>query len=1255
MKAFTFLPLLSLFLPSILSAPLGATSESASEPFFSIAQRSRDRNLNSGEFIDYTELLDPNYANASDTDSFLALVSNGLLLLKDYIHTKDENGILRINQLVGGLTDDDGFIEFQIEGGYFLDLGSGSAVNLTSVGVKGLDTFLQADLLQPTRPPIPGEADIKYDDMPETTLQNTFKLETLILDLYVIEQSTGRPEETLKVRLPFAGVDVSAMPIILALFEEGLKNFPMGAALNHTDLLMPCLSESVVDDALIMALEATFDEVGVPEMISDSNPNTESPFIRLVTSLFIGLPASVPIFFNTTVRGLLNDMLTDNLVEPETEIEDPCPSYPNSQELEQKQEFIDFPSFFEAGLPAVLLTLLEDEIIAVNPDTGLPKINDVLILPLMEEMLDQEVITAANGKTSIVFGNGQEALVDVSTNLAIGGLEADIKLRLSDLAIFNLDTMIPPLEFLQPITDKPQQLSNTLTMGLDFDENPERAMGLSANVFLSIVTDDDGEIEHDLRLQASMEAISMGLNALLKIVKSKLYGFPVKDILNLQCWLATFEAPAIDSRYGIRLESESPTAGIAELKASMNRMNMDVACNGECTSAGMEEFVNLLETSEAQEGVTESMNSVLGYVASLLSDGGAILQTPIDRILNEAPMQCPHHPSYDPAAIFPVSYQDMDTLPEQEYSYEYLILWGSIAAALIVAFAAIAMGVRCSVRCKQRRWLAKSDSSNAKKKELSEKQQAQDKLEEALNSATYCMFNSREIPAILRFGMPLIILGNVALFLSGHLNLGATVFIQANIAGDTIQIGDVFDFAIARTTIDLWNNGGKALAILILIFSGIWPYTKQFLTLALWFMPTSCMSISTRGSYLIWLDKLAKWSMIDIFVIVVVFAAFRVSVLSPQVAFLPENFYSVDLLIVPMWGLYSNMTAQLVSQVSSHFIIYYHRRIVSKGTEKLSRSAAGEEEAKHQTEESEGKILLGTHSFSSHFGESTEALVSRTWVAILLMVASSFMVALVAIGSFVPSFSVEILGIIGVAVESGQEFEEAITEHSVWSIVGMLFDLARFLDTTNSYIGIGVLGSLFLATVLVVPILQALFLMCQWIVPLRKTTRIRLSVLNEILQAWQYIEVYLIALFVASWQLGPVSQYLFNAYCGSLDGFFAQMVSYGILKEVDAQCFSVQGSIDPGSIALLLAAILLAFVNSIVTLASKQCLVDYDASQKSQTNQIVSKPNDDSAESSEQGSDGAESTKVRPPPFVFTDIHRWLLTSIEVKKDNGNA
>jgi len=271
-------------------------------------------------------------------------------------------------------------------------------------------------------------------------------------------------------------------------------------------------------------------------------------------------------------------------------------------------------------------------------------------------------------------------------------------------------------------------------------------------------------------------------------------------------------------------------------------------------------------------------------------------------------------------------------------------------------------------------------------------------------------------------------------------------------------------------------------------------------------------------------------------------------------------------------------------------------------------------------------------------------------------------VALVVLGCFVPSFSVELLGIIGVAVESGQEFEEAITHYSVWSIVNMLFDEARFLDTIGDYIGVGVLGSLFLATIMVVPILQAVFLIYQWFVPLTERGRRRLSVVNEILQAWQYIEVYLIALFVASWQLGPVSQYMFNAYCGSLDGFFAQMVSYGILKEADAQCFSVQGSIDPGSIALLVAAILLALVNSVVSLANKQCLEDYGAPRENRTHQIASEPNESAAVEKHPNSDNADNeesakmNKIRPPPFVFTDTHRWLLiASIEESKKNNDV
>lgn len=72
--------------------------------------------------------------------------------------------------------------------------------------------------------------------------------------------------------------------------------------------------------------------------------------------------------------------------------------------------------------------------------------------------------------------------------------------------------------------------------------------------------------------------------------------------------------------------------------------------------------------------------------------------------------------------------------------------------------------------------------------------------------------------------------------------------------------------------------GGEELAILIFLFSFIWPYTKTLLTMFLWFTSPSTVSVGRRGSILLWLDFLAKWSSIDIFVLIVTIVGFRVSV-----------------------------------------------------------------------------------------------------------------------------------------------------------------------------------------------------------------------------------------------------------------------------------------------------------------------------------------------------------------------------------------
>jgi hypothetical protein len=181
--------------------------------------------------------------------------------------------------------------------------------------------------------------------------------------------------------------------------------------------------------------------------------------------------------------------------------------------------------------------------------------------------------------------------------------------------------------------------------------------------------------------------------------------------------------------------------------------------------------------------------------------------------------------------------------------------------------------VRCFVRRRHKKWLGRLPPHQVRR--LGRQQDREQEVESELNATTRSMFQSPEIPKFVRWIMPLILLVNIGFFLSGHLNLGATVNIEAELAGEKFRVEKFFEFSMARSTVDIWNAGGRELAVMILIFSGIWPYTKQLMTLTLWFLPPTRLSISRRGSILLWLDWLAKWSMIDIFVLVISIAAFR--------------------------------------------------------------------------------------------------------------------------------------------------------------------------------------------------------------------------------------------------------------------------------------------------------------------------------------------------------------------------------------------
>ena len=1150
-------------------------------------------------------------------------------LLRSYI--LDENGafVLNIAELLGndGLT-------FEVHNELTETL-----ITLEEVRIYGLDSLTKFDPLM-----VVGDYTLRNEfswKSLNVEIDALLDIRTSSLEEAVLKQDADSEQkgivEEITIQIGAENVDVVAS--LFALIDvEPLGSLTIGSVLSLTNTedyawVLPCLM-SAIQELRFVELEISPQQINAPTFegfIDDGLDRILSDVADIAFEMYEDFLVKdiLPMMVQNTVTKFANDLIAKTLKDSSNN-SDSCPKY-DEVAAGDAEYYVDFREFFDSSanseygeLPSMLWDLMDKELLQENPTTGMPKINEVLI----------EALTKGQSGTegTLLFGGDGEDVFNIVQRIIVGGFDANVRVSASDIRIENLDTVVAPLILLEPVPTEPYFLNNSATVGVE-----DRPMKLAATFAFAIIDNAGGvEISNNVEISFDMHTASVLATLMLKISKSKLLGFPLIDVFDLNCWMATIPAPTLNEQ-GISVGDDEVYATIVDFAASVANLNLNVSCV-ECSSLGIIELSELLTSSgEAQDDVALLANTLLLSTSDIIK--GDLLQVQIDRLLNDASKQCRHSPNYDPN--FSRNKQDYNEFEavEIEGSTTYLVFVGVASLALVLVVALLAFSIRFFTRRRHSRWMSTLPMEQVEA--LKHIRRSDVALESALNATTNSMFQSSEdIPCILRWGMPFIILGNIALFISGHLNLGATVNIEATVAGETIKIDEFFEFSMAKSTIDIWNAGGKELAILILVFSGIWPYTKQLITLVLWFTPTSWVPISRRGSMLVWLDWMAKWSMIDIFVLIICLAAFRVSVNSPSnLAFLPEGFYSLDLLVVPMWGLYANLIAQLVSQLSSHFIIHYHRKVAKRALDSYSQSIANHSSKTREDQ----KELLRTHQFGRpHRGEE-EKLIVRTWVNYALISLVSSSAAFIIAGCIFPSFSIEVFGLLGVAVESGQESREAKTYHSVFTVIKMLFEQAKFLEIVKNYVGLGSFSVIFALTVLLVPILQSLVLLGHWFVPMTMKQRMKMSVLVEILQAWQYAEVYVIAIFVASWQLGPISSFMVNSYCDSLDGFFSELVFYGILKNEDAQCFAVESSIEAGFFILAVGAILLTLMNAIVTKATKQYCRDLDElKRQTQIQEHTTSKMECAEEGQEINANHSEST-IHSPPVLFTDTFRWLL------------
>ena len=398
----------------------------------------------------------------------------------------------------------------------------------------------------------------------------------------------------------------------------------------------------------------------------------------------------------------------------------------------------------------------------------------------------------------------------------------------------------------------------------------------------------------------------------------------------------------------------------------------------------------------------------------------------------------------------------------------------------------------------------------------------------------------------------------------------------------------------------MYNAGAIALFYLIGLFSGVWPYSKIIVMQYCWMVP---MHADTRGSVLEKMDSAGVWSLIDLYVLVMCLLGFNLHVQSPEtLTFVPVDFYVFDLMVTPVWGLYGFMLGVISTIVMNYLCLYYHRAAVRASTIELHSSDAddsapvpAESWVDAGTTDVVGQraaLVSQTERLSQHVFEGRGLYYrfnfnkagQRLVMAMLAM--SGFLIVL---GASVPSFQFKVHGIAGLLVDLG-------VPGSSLQQYGLISSAMKITEQAPSRYG-GDVGMFSIALVYVMfgllfPLAILVVVAVQWSKPLTLRGQKKLFVINEALNAWSALEVFMLSIAVAMVEIGQVSGFIVGNICNGLGDWLGDLVTYGLLDTSDNTCFLIEADICWGMYLLFLGSVLSAITGRLVTKLTREAIID---------------------------------------------------------------
>ena len=344
------------------------------------------------------------------------------------------------------------------------------------------------------------------------------------------------------------------------------------------------------------------------------------------------------------------------------------------------------------------------------------------------------------------------------------------------------------------------------------------------------------------------------------------------------------------------------------------------------------------------------------------------------------------------------------------------------------------------------------------------------------------LMNHPSINPAVKYGFPVVIALAFILFFASNLSIGASVDLQVSRANGKhmTSLINIYAFSLSSTMREMINAGVYMLMLLILFCSGIWPYVKLVLMMASWIASTRRLPPVKREKILYLLDSLGKFSLIDCYVLVLMMVAFRYNL---DV----EGVGSLNVYVTPKFGFYSFLFATIISLISGHLMLFFHRKTMIPSIPVYS----GRYES------------LSKHVFDDKSGRGLVKLTKRFRRAIIL--TWFITLVLISVGVGLKSFHFKFNGVAGTALG-----EDSVRSFSLVSI-GEHIPQSVHQDSSSNF-GIVWIQTCYFFFALIMPLLCLLSLLVLFLVPMKLKQQQKVFVFAEITNAWSAIEVFVIAI-----------------------------------------------------------------------------------------------------------------------------------------------